>query len=189
VTDDSGLLYYTSHMSGHNKWSKIKHKKAATDAKRSKEFSKLAKLIIVESKKVGGDTSSATLRAAIEKAKKANMPKDNIDRAVQKGKTDTGALMEVVLYEAYGPGGVAIIMEGLTDNRNRTAAEIKHILSKNGLTLAEPGAALWAFEKTGDGYNPKTTTEISEEDGEKLMSVVEALEESDNIQEVYTNAS
>lgn len=175
-------------MSGHNKWSKIKHKKAATDAKRSKEFSKLAKLVAVESKKVGGDVNSPSLRAAIDRAKAASMPKDNIDRAVQKGKTDTGADAEVVIYEAYGPGGVAIVIDALTDNRNKTAAEVRHALTKNGLTLAEQGSASWAFEKTHEGYEAKTMTEISEEDGEKLMRIIEELEDNDDVQNVYTNA-
>ena len=174
-------------MSGHNKWSKIKHKKAVSDAQKSKTFSKLAKLIATESKKVNGDVSSSSLRTAIDKAKQANMPVDNINRAVQKGKSDTIADLEEVLYEAYGPGGVALIIVGLTDNKNRTAAEIKHILSKSDISLAEPGAALWAFEKQGREYIPKSTVSISAEDGVKLLSTVEALEESDDIQDVYTN--
>lgn len=175
-------------MSGHNKWSKIKHKKAITDAKKSKVFSKFVKLIQVESKKAGGDVNSPGLRAAIEKAKRENMPSDNIERAIAKGKTDTSADMEHVLYEAYGPGGSAIIIEGLTDNRNRTAAEIKHTLSKNGLELAAPGAAAWAFEKTEGEWKPKTTVELGEEDGEKLMKLTEELENNDDVQEVHTNA-
>ncbi len=175
-------------MSGHNKWSKIKHKKAVTDAKRSKEFSKLAKLVAVESKKVMGNVDSPSLRAAIDRAKAASMPKDNIDRAVQKGKTATGADAEVVIYEAYGPGGVAIIIDALTDNRNKTAAEVRHALTKNGLVLAEQGSASWAFEKTHEGYVAKTMTEISEEDGEKLLRIVEELEDNDDVQNVYTNA-
>lgn len=177
-------------MSGHNKWSKIKHKKAATDAQKSKVFGKLAKLIAVESKKAGGDESSAGLRTAIEKAKQSNMPTDNIKRAVQKGKSDTSATLEDVVYEVYGPGGVAIIIAGLTDNRNRTAAEIKHMLSKQGLSLAEPGAASWAFEKGSDGeYSAKTTTQISEEERVKLEYIVETVLDHEDVQDVYTNES
>jgi YebC/PmpR family DNA-binding regulatory protein len=175
-------------MSGHNKWSKIKHKKAATDAQRSKIFGKLAQLIAVESKKAGGDVNSAGLRAAIEKARQANMPTDNVNRAVQKGKSDTSSALEEVLYEAYGPGGVAILISGLTDNKNRTAAEIKHTLSKQGgLSLAEPGAASWAFEKEGSEYKAKTTTAISEEDNTKLENIIEEILDHDDIQEVYSN--
>ncbi len=175
-------------MSGHNKWSKIKHKKAATDAQKSKVFGKLARLIAVESKLAGGDNSSPSLRAAIEKAKKENMPSSNIDRAVKKGAGNDMAQMEAVLYEAYGPGGCALIIEGLTDNKNRTSAEIKHILSKNGLALAAQGSASWAFEKTGEVWEPKTMAPINEEDKEKLGRVMDEFEENDDIQEVYTNA-
>ncbi|MCD8528014.1 MAG: YebC/PmpR family DNA-binding transcriptional regulator [Candidatus Pacebacteria bacterium] len=110
-------------MAGHNKWSKIKHKKAVTDARKSKIFSKLVRLIQVEAKKCGGDTASANLKAAIEKAKKENMPLENIERAIKKASEGTD--MFPVTFETYGPGGVGIIIEGLTDNNNRTNAEIK----------------------------------------------------------------
>lgn len=174
-------------MSGHNKWSKIKHKKALTDAKKSKVFSKFVKLIQVESKKSGGDTNSPGLRVAIEKARAENMPSDNIERAIAKGKTDTGAEAEPVLYEAYGPGGAAVIIEGLTDNRNRTAAEIKHLLNKHGIQLAAQGAASWAFEKIDGGWRAKTPHEISEADLEKLEALIEEIEDHDDTQGVYTN--
>jgi transcriptional/translational regulatory protein YebC/TACO1 len=108
-------------MSGHNKWSKIKHKKGAEDAKRSKIFSRLSKMITNESKKANGDVSSPGLATAIESAKKENMPKDTIERAVKKGTDNDTASMDSVTYEAYGPGGCAIIIEGLTDNKNRSA--------------------------------------------------------------------
>lgn len=175
-------------MSGHNKWSKIKHKKAASDAKRSKIYSKLVKLIQSESKEAKGDISSAGLRAAIEKAKAENMPKDTIDRAVKKGASSDSASMEHVAYEAYGPGGCAIIIEGLTDNKNRIAAEVKHTLSKNGLALATPGSASWAFEKTDEEWVAKIPCPISEEDSEKLGKLFDELEENDDVQEVFTNA-
>jgi len=176
-------------MSGHNKWSKIKHKKAITDAKRSKIFSKHAHLIAVASKESGGDTNSPALRTAIDKAKADNMPADNIDRAVKRGSGGGVNLMEEVTYEAYGPGGCALIIEGLTDNRNRASAEIKHILSKSGLSLAASGSATWAFEKTSDGWVPKDTMELSEDDVAKLESLVETIEEDDDVQEVYTNVA
>ncbi len=175
-------------MSGHNKWSKIKHKKAASDTKRSKIYSKLVKLIQVESKTASGDISSPGLRTAIDKAKAENMPKDTIDRAVKKGASNDTAAMEPVTYEAYGPGGCAIIIEGLTDNKNRTAAEIKHLLSKKGLQLATPGSATWAFEKTAEGWDAKTTTQISPENGEDLDKILEELDDNDDVQDVYTNA-
>ncbi|GMQ95353.1 MAG: hypothetical protein BMS9Abin13_466 [Patescibacteria group bacterium] len=175
-------------MSGHNKWSKIKHKKAASDAQKSKVFSKLARLIAVESKKAGGDINAPGVRTAIEKARKENMPSDNIDRAVKKGAGGDMAQMEPVLYEAYGPGGCAMIIEGLTDNKNRTSAEVKHILSKNGLSLAAMGAASWAFEKTDGGWEAKSMTSITDEEKEKLQNIVDELEDNDDIQGVYTNA-
>jgi YebC/PmpR family DNA-binding regulatory protein len=174
-------------MSGHNKWSKIKNKKALTDAKKSKVFSKFVKLIQVESKKAGGNTDSPGLRTAIDKAKAENMPSDNIERAVAKGKADTGADMEHVTFETYGPGGSAIIIEALTDNNNRTAPEIKHILTKRGLHLAAPHSASWAFEKIGGEWNAKTPHDISEADLEKLESLIEELEDHEDVQGVYTN--
>ncbi len=175
-------------MSGHNKWSKIKHKKAATDQARSKVFTKLNRLITVEAKKAGGNMESPSLKAAIEKARKMNLPSENIERAVKKASSDTGAAMNPVTYEAYGPGGVAIIIEGLTDNNNRTAAEIRHILSKNGLELAQSGSATWAFVHEHGEWTATTTVEISEIDGEKLSKVLEELEDNDDVQETYTNA-
>jgi YebC/PmpR family DNA-binding regulatory protein len=175
-------------MSGHNKWSKIKHKKAASDSQKSKIFGKLGKLLATESKKVGGDVTSASLRTVIEKAKEANMPIDNINRAVQKGKTDTAAALEEIVYEAYGPGGVALVIVTLTDNRNRTAQEMKHLLNKNDLTLAAPGSALWAFSKKDAEYIPKDTIPLSETDTTKLETLMEALDEQEDVQEVFTNA-
>lgn len=176
-------------MSGHNKWSKIKHKKAATDAKKSQIFGKLARLIAVESKAAKGDMNAPGLRAAIEKARSENMPSDNIERAIAKGRTDTSAAMETVRYETYGPGGVAVIIDGLTDNRNRTAAEIKHTLSKQGYELAAPGSASWAFQHTNGSWSAATTVDLSDEDLEKLGTLVDALEELDDVQGVHTNAS
>lgn len=175
-------------MSGHNKFSKIKRLKAKNDAQKSKVFSKMAKLIAVASRKCKGDINSPELRAVIEKAKSFDMPNDNIDRAVKKASAEGGAEMESITYEAYGPGGVAIIIDVLTDNRNKAAAEIKHILSENGTSLASPGSASWAFEKTPEGWIPKTMTPISEEDSPKLEKLIDDLENNDEVQEVYTNA-
>lgn len=175
-------------MSGHNKWSKIKHKKAVTDARKSKVFGKLTKLIASESKEAGGDVNSPGLRLAIERAKKENMPLSNIERAVAKGKAGEGESMESVVYETYGPSGVAIIIEGLTDNNNRTSAEIKHLLLQYDTSLAAQGSAMWAFAKENNELVPSTKVSLSDEDIEKLEKLVDALEEHDDVQNVYTNA-
>lgn len=176
-------------MSGHNKWSKIKNKKAVTDAYKAKVFSKLVRFITVESKKVKGDTNSPSLRAAVEKAKAANVPSDNIERAVKKGAGADAGETEQITYEAYGPGGCALMIEALTDNRNKAAQEIKHILSKNGFELAAPGSASWGFTKNeAREWTPTMNITLSEEDGAKLSALIDELEENDEVQEVYTNA-
>jgi YebC/PmpR family DNA-binding regulatory protein len=175
-------------MSGHNKWSKIKHKKGAEDAKKSKIFSKLSKLLTSESKRANGDINSPSLLTIIEKAKKENVPKDVIERAIKKGTDKDSLAMDYVLYEAYGPGGCAIIIEGLTDNKNRTASEVRHILSKNGIELAAQGAASWAFSKNDNEWAANQTVQITENEGEKLGEIIDALEDLDDIQNVYTNA-
>lgn len=176
-------------MSGHNKFSKIKHQKAANDAKKSKIFGKLVRFITVEAKKAGGNLKSPGLALAIEKAKKENMPNDTIDRAVKKASTDNSATMENVTYEAYGPGGVAIIIEGLTDNRNKAAQEIKAILVKHGSALAAQGSASWAFSKNPEGgLMANSTTPLEDADITTLQALVEELEENDEVQDVYTNA-
>lgn len=175
-------------MSGHNKWSKIKHKKAATDAQKSKVFSKHAALIAMESRKAGGNLASPGLAAAIERAKKDSMPKENIDRAVKKGSGMGGAALAEILYEGYGPGGVALLIEAVTDNNNRTAAEIRHIFSKAGFELSTPGSAAWAFTKTTDGYVPTTPLAVDDSTGEKLADFIEALEENDDVTNVYSAA-
>lgn len=175
-------------MSGHNKWSKIKNKKGAADAQRSNLFSKLSRQIIAESKKCNGDVTSPSLATAIEIAKKENMPKDTIERAIKKGADKDTAALESVTYEAYGPGGTAIVIEGLTDNKNRTAAEVRHLLSKRGLELAAQGAASWAFAREGNKWVPNVTVAIEESDGEKLGDLIDELEELEDVQEVFTNA-
>src|SRR3989344_4660270 len=175
-------------MAGHNKWAQIKRQKGANDAAKSSVWGKLAKRIAVESKKAKGDVNAPSLRSIIETAKKANMPKENIERAVQKGTSVDAASLEAVTYEAYGPGGAAIVIEAITDSRNRTAQEIKHLLSEQGLALASPGSALWAFEKTAEGYTPKTTVPLSEEDDAKLMQILEIIDAHDDVENVYTNA-
>lgn len=177
-------------MSGHNKWSKIKNKKAVTDAQKSKIFGKLVRFIAVESKKAKGDVNSPSLRVAIEKAKEANVPSDNIERAIKKGTGGESGEVEQITYEAYGPGGCALIIEALTENRNKAAQEIKHILSKNGYELAAPGSAAWAFKKQTNSseWLPQNTVPISEKDEQKLDALIGELEENDEVQEVFCNA-
>ena len=139
-------------MSGHSKWSSIKHKKGAADAKRGKLFSKLSRAIIVAAKEGGGDPSgNLALQNAIEKARSYSMPKENIDRAIAKGSgADADASdFETVIYEGYGPGGVAVIVEALTDNRNRTASDVRHLFAKNDGNLGTAGAVSWLFERRG----------------------------------------
>ncbi|MBI4508218.1 MAG: YebC/PmpR family DNA-binding transcriptional regulator [Deltaproteobacteria bacterium] len=138
-------------MSGHNKWSTIKHKKAAQDAKRSKVWTKIIKEITVSARLGGGDPSgNPRLRSAIDKAKGANMPNDNIDRAIKKGTGELeGVSYEEITYEGYGPGGVAILVEVMTDNRTRTVAEIRHALEKYGGNLGASGSVAWIFKKRG----------------------------------------
>ncbi len=182
-------VYYLTIMSGHNKFSKIKHKKAANDAKKSNVFSRISKLITSESKKCNGDVNSPGLATVIEMAKKENMTKDTIERAVKKGTDKDTAAMEPSTYETYGPGGCAVIVETLSDNKNRIAGEIRHILSKSGYELAQPGAASWAFTKTGFEWTANTTVELSDSDLEKLSALIEKFEENEDVQNVFTNAS
>ena len=139
-------------MSGHSKWSSIKHRKAAADAKRGQQFTKLARAITVAAREGGGDPDgNPTLATAVQKARDASMPKDNIQRAIDRG-TGAGAdaaAIERVVFEGYGPGGAAILVEALTDNRNRTSAEVRHAFTKHGGSLGEPGSVGWIFEKRG----------------------------------------
>lgn len=175
-------------MSGHNKWSKIKNKKAITDAVKSKIFSKMARLISVASKQVKGDTSSPILRAVIEKAREHNMPRDIIERAVKKGAGADAEALDAIVYEAYGPGGSALIIDALTTNRNKATQEVKFILSKHGFQLAMPGSVTWAFVKEAGAWKPTTTISISEEDEKVLEALIEELENNDEVQDAYTNA-
>ncbi|MFA8344071.1 MAG: YebC/PmpR family DNA-binding transcriptional regulator [Rhodothermaceae bacterium] len=237
-------------MSGHSKWSTIKRKKGALDAKRGKIFTKLIKEITVAARTGGGDASSnPRLRLAIDNAKAQNMPGDNIDRAIKKA---TGELEGVnyteLKYEGYGPGGIAVLVECMTDNKNRTVAEVRHAFSKHGGSLGENGSVAWMFEHKGvivgpaegkdeeeimdlvldadpddisveedyyeitssvENFEPcrktavdgglqvenaslqwiaKNTTEISGDDSEKVMKMIDMIEDLDDVQNVYTNA-
>jgi YebC/PmpR family DNA-binding regulatory protein len=238
-------------LSGHSKWSSIKHKKGAADAKRGKLFSKLSRAIMVAAKEGGGDpAANLALQNAIEKARSYSMPKENIERAIAKGTGEgaDGSSFETVVYEGYGPEGVAVLVEALTDNRNRTASEVRHQFSKHGGNLGATGAVAWQFERLGvvlvaadatdegvlllaaaeagaddvaldgDVYQvsappeqlgtvrealeaagfgiesaelsmvPKTTVEIADEAvARRVVRLVEGLEESDDVQDVYAN--
>ncbi|MGD9033521.1 MAG: YebC/PmpR family DNA-binding transcriptional regulator [Desulfobacteraceae bacterium] len=236
-------------MSGHSKWASIRHKKGAVDAKRGKVFSKLIKEITVAARLGGGDPEgNPRLRVAIQAAKAQNMPKDNIVRAIKKGTGElAGTSYEEYNYEAYGPGGVALMMNCLTDNRNRTIADIKHIFERHGGNLGEPGCVSWIFEKKGlfvfeknsvdeerlldlaleagaedikesetqfevlsdpagfesvkkafddEGLSyslaeismiPQNTVKLEGRDAERVLSLLEALEENDDVSQVYAN--
>jgi len=169
-------------MAGHSKWAKLKHKKGTSDAKKSALFSKLVRFIAVEARKAKGDRSAPNLRAAVDKARAANMPSENIDRAIEKA-SQSGEL-EPVTYEAYGPGGVAILIKTITQNRNRTVAELKHILSKNGGVLAEAGSVKWQFDEKGGAKFPVAA---QEKDAAALRNLLAELEGEEDVQEIFTN--
>ena len=158
-------------MSGHNKWSTIKHKKAREDAKRGKAFTKIIREITVSAREGGGDTeTNPRLRTAVAAAKAANMPADNIKRAIQRGTGELpGVSYEEVTYEGYGPGGVAVMLEVLTDNRNRTTPEIRHLFSKHGGNLGENGCVAWLFTRTGQILVPRLDGPGEEELMELLL--------------------
>jgi YebC/PmpR family DNA-binding regulatory protein len=175
-------------MAGHNKWSQIKRQKGVEDGKRAKLFAVLTKNLMLEVKKVKGDRNTATLRRAIEKAREANMPSENIERAIERATGAGGANLEGVMYEAYGPGGTAILIEVITDSTNRTNQELKHLLAINGGTMATPGAASWAFHKNTAGeWEAVTPLELQPADQEQLAHLLIALEEHDDVQKIHTN--
>jgi YebC/PmpR family DNA-binding regulatory protein len=176
-------------MAGHSKWAKLKHTKGKTDAQKSKLFSKLVRFINVEMRKAKGDKTAPGVRTAVDKARTANMPLDNIERALAKASGE-GAELEQVTYEAYGPGGCALVVEAYTDNRNRTVQELKHLLSLHGGSLANPGAAMWAFQKNAEGkLEAMAPIELTDEDAQKMAELSDALEEHDDINEIYTSAA
>ena len=176
-------------MSGHSKWASIRHKKGAVDAKRGKAFSKLIKEITVAARLGGGDPEgNPRLRVAIQAAKAQNMPKDNIARAIKKGTGElAGTSYEEYNYEAYGPGGVALMMNCLTDNRNRTIADIKHIFERHGGNLGEPGCVSWIFEKKGLFVFEKKSVEEEKLLDLALEAGAEDIKESDTQFEVLTD--
>jgi len=190
-------------MSGHNKWSSIKHKKQAADAKRGKVFTKLIKEITVAARTGGGDiNANARLRSAVLAAKVENMPKDNIDRAIKKGTGEMeGVNYEELTYEGYGAGGAAVFLESLTDNKNRTVSDIRHIFSRHNGSLGENGCVSWMFEKKGFFEIDKTTItedklmevaiEAGAEDvreGEETFEVITAVSDFETVKEALTAA-
>jgi YebC/PmpR family DNA-binding regulatory protein len=179
-------------MSGHNKWSTIKHKKGAADAKRGKVFSKLIKELTIAARMGGGDPDgNPRLRTALNTARNANMPKENIERAIKRGTGEIeGVNYEEIIYEGYGPGGVAVMVEALTDNKNRTVAEIRHIFDKYNGNLGETGCVNWMFQKKGmvaisaEGLTEDEVMELAMENGAQDVAVEEdtfeiAVEPSD----------
>lgn len=192
-------------MSGHSKWSSIKHKKGATDAKRGKVFSRLIKEITVAARMGGGGdpASNPRLRTAIQAAKNENMPKDNIERAIKKGTGELeGVNYEESIYEGYGPGGAAIFIESLTDNKNRAVADIRYIFSKNGGNLGENGCVAWMFDKKGyiniekKSVNEEKIMEIAIDAGaedireeENNIEIITSLEGFESVKEAIDDAS
>jgi YebC/PmpR family DNA-binding regulatory protein len=177
-------------MSGHSKWAQIKHKKAVTDAHRGKVFGKVAGTITIAARELGPDPAkNASLRTAIEKARAVNMPQDNIERAIKKATGGPDTSLQEFTYEAYGPGGVALIITGITDNNNRTSNEVKHLLSEHSGKWANPGSVLWAFEKKEREWHPQpySLVELSPEDSEQLYKLLDILDDHDDVGEIFAN--
>jgi len=172
-------------MSGHNKWSQIKNQKGAADKKRGQLFSKMLKAVSVAAKEEPNPDFNPRLRSLIEKAKENNVPAENIERAIKKAAEEKN--LEELVIEAYGPEKVALIIEAITDNRNRTIAEVRHILDENGAKMATPGSVLWSFTKTGGEWQPNFRQQVSDEGKEKILSLIEKLEENEDVQKVTTN--
>lgn len=175
-------------MSGHSHWAGIKHKKEITDKKRGVVFSKLLVAITAAAKKDPNPDFNPRLRTAVVTARAASVPAANIERAIERAKESAGSIEELI-FEAYGPGGIALLIEATTDNRNRTVAEIKKILSDFGGKWAEPGSVRWAFEETASGeWNCKFPVKIDDEHKEALDSLITALEDHGDVQGVRTNS-
>lgn len=173
-------------MAGHNKWTQIKRQKGASDAKRSQLFGKLARMISSQVKVAGGDRNATAVKQAIEKARAADMPADTIERAISKATEQKD--LETIVYEAYGPGGAGLLIEVMTDSRNRAAQEVRHALAKNGFALGAIGSVMWGFRKTGGQFEPIMTIPLSDEDAELLARLVDDLEALDDVQEIITSA-
>lgn len=173
-------------MAGHNKFSKIKHKKAATDKLKAQNFSKVVKMIQIAARKGSTDPAmNPELRLALEKAKEVNMPKDNITRILEKAANTSG---QVIMYEAFGPEGVGLLIKTYTDNPTRTVANLRHLLSKNGGSLGASGSVIWMFEEIAieQEYKVNIPIEISSENQDKLYNLLEIIEELDDVEEIWT---
>ncbi len=176
-------------MSGHSKWHKIKHQKAITDVRKGKIFSKMVKAITIAARKGENPGMNPDLRMAIEKAKEANVPNDRIENAIKKGTyEDNAKQFKKVTYEAYGPNGTPIIIETITDNKNRTLSEIRHILTNNNGKLAKSGSVKYLFNKKNEDWIPKYSTDIIDERlKEKLKTLFNILNEHNDVKEIYSN--
>lgn len=179
-------------MSGHSKWSQIKHRKGIADQKRGQIFSKLLNAVAIAARRDPNPEYNPRLRAAIEKAKDANVPNESIGRAVKRAK-EIGQNLEELTLGAYGPGSAAILIEAITNSKNRTISETKSILNKLDAKWAEPGSVQWAFKQTqeagGIEWKARFPQNLSREDNQKLKTLIEALENHPDIQKVYTNAN
>jgi len=174
-------------MAGHSHWKQIKIKKAVTDQKKGKLFSKLLNAITIAAKEEVNPDFNPKLRAAILKAKEYQVPQENILKAIQRSAEKNSSLEEIIL-ECYGPGGVALLIEAITDKSSRTVNEVKNILKEYNAKLSEPGSVRWIFEKKENEWVPKFTQKIEGEEKEKLLHLLETLEEQDDIQKIYMNA-
>lgn len=177
-------------MAGHSKWNNIKNRKGAVDAKRGKVFAQVAKLIRVAVKDGGsGDPKfNPGLRVALDKARAANMPKDKVQKAIDRGlgKTASGAQLSEVLYEGFGPGGVAVLVAAITDNQNRTGADIRFAFSRSHGSLGGPGSASYMFERSPDGsWTPTMHIDLDQDGQTKLLELVSKLRENDDVEDVY----
>ncbi len=184
-------------MSGHSHWSGIKHKKGTVDQKRGKVFSKLLTAISAAAKSEQNPDFNPRLRTAVQKAKEASVPAENIERAIKRA-SESGQNLEELTFEAYGPGGAAIIIEAISDNRNRTVAEVKKILNEAGGKWAGVGSVRWSFQYTDPhgpdtdkrgGWTPKFLQEINDDDKTNLKALIVVLEEHDDVQRVYCNVN
>ncbi|MCL2038368.1 YebC/PmpR family DNA-binding transcriptional regulator [Candidatus Saccharibacteria bacterium] len=178
-------------MAGHSKWATTKRQKAVVDAKRGKIFTKIGNMIAIAARNGSDPTTNPALALAIDKAKAANMPNDNIKRAIERAADKSAAALTEELYAAYGPGGLAILIQVATDNRNRTLPEIKSILAKNGATLVDVAAVLYQFTKqTEDGelqYVPNFPIDLSEADAAAADTLLDTLDDHDDVQNLHTN--
>jgi YebC/PmpR family DNA-binding regulatory protein len=179
------LLVYPYSMSGHSKWSQIKHKKGVTDKKRSALFSKLLKAISVAAQENPDPKFNVRLKSAIEKARENNVPNDTIERAIKRS-SEEEELSEVMI-EAYGPEGTSFLIIGITNNTNRTISEVKKIIIDNDGKFANPGSVLWAFSKTEEGWRANFPQSISQNAKQKFIKLIDALENHDDITMIYTS--